>query len=141
MSAGSIVRQVKAQNANIQIIGGDAIMTDEFWSVTGSMGDGVLMSCGADPRKAPEAKQALTELRASGYEPEGYTLNTYAAVQVVAEGIKRAGQDPVKVAAALRQAPVQTVIGTLSYDAKGDITHPSFAMYRWHDGKYAETGE
>ncbi len=141
MSAGSIVRQLKEQNANIQVIGGDAIVTNEFWSVTGSMGEGVLMSYSADPRKLPEAKEALTELRASGYEPEGYTLNAYAAVQVVAEGIKRAGQDPVKVAAALRQSPVKTAIGTLNYDTKGDIIHPAFAMYRWHDGKYAETGE
>jgi branched-chain amino acid transport system substrate-binding protein len=140
-SAGAIVRQIKAQNAPIQVIGGDAIMTNEFWSITGSMGDGVLMSCGADPRKFPDAQEVLGELRKTGYEPEGYTLNSYAAVQVIAEGINRAGQDPVKVAAALRQTPVKTVIGALTYDAKGDLTHPAFSMYRWHDGKYTETGE
>ena len=138
---GLIVRQLKEQKANIQVMGGDALVTNEFWSVTNTTGEGVLMSYSADPRKLPEAKGALEELRHTGYEPEGITLNAYAAVQVVAEGINRAGQDPVKVAAALRQSPVKTVIGTLSYDVKGDIIHPAFAMYRWHDGKYAETGE
>ncbi len=138
---GLIVRQLKAQKADIQIIGGDAIFTNQFWDVTGADGEGVLMSCGADPRKSPEAKDVLAEFRKGGYEPEGYTLNAYAALQVVAEGIKRVGADPVKVAASLRQAPVKTVIGVLNYDAKGDIVHPAFSMYRWHDGKYTETGE
>ena len=138
---GLIVRQLKEQKADVQVIGGDAIFTNQFWSVTGPVGEGVLMSCNADPRKLPEAQGALTALRKAGFEPAGYTLNAYAALQVVAEGIKRAGQDPVKVAAALRQSPVPTVIGKISYDTKGDMVHPAFAMYRWHDGKYAEIGE
>ncbi len=138
---GLVVRQIKEQKADIQVIGGDAIFTNQFWSVTGPLGEGVLMSCGADPRKFPEAKDVLAALRKAGYEPEGYTLNAYAALQVIAEGIRRAGQDPVKVAAAVRQTPVKTVIGTLSYDAKGDIIHPAFSMYRWHEGTYAETGD
>ncbi|MGB9154543.1 MAG: branched-chain amino acid ABC transporter substrate-binding protein [Alphaproteobacteria bacterium] len=139
--AGLIVRQLKEQKADIQVIGGDAIFTNQFWSVTGPTGEGVLMSCGADPRKLPEAQEALAKLRKAGFEPEGYTLNAYAAVQVIADGIKRAGVDPVKVAAALRQAPVKTVIGSINYDAKGDMSHPAFSMYRWHNGSYAETGE
>jgi len=137
---GLIVRQLREQKADIQIIGGDAIFTNQFWSVTGPLGEGVLMSAGADTRKMPEAKDAVATLRKAGYEPEGYTLNSYAAVQVVAEAIKRAGQDPVKAAAAIRQTPVRTVIGNLIYDAKGDMTHPAFSMYRWHDGTYTETG-
>jgi branched-chain amino acid transport system substrate-binding protein len=138
---GLIVRQMKEQKADIQVIGGDAIFTNQFWSVTGPLGESVLMSAGADPRQFPEAKDALIALRKTGYEPEGYTLNAYAAIQVIAEGIKRAGVDPVKVAAAIRSAPVKTVIGTLDYDAKGDIIHPAFSMYRWHDGTYSEIGQ
>ncbi|MDE1900390.1 MAG: branched-chain amino acid ABC transporter substrate-binding protein [Alphaproteobacteria bacterium] len=137
---GLIVRQLAEQKAHVQVIGGDAIFTNQFWAVTGPTGDGVLMSANADERKRPEAAAAVAALRKAGYEPEGYTLNAYAAVQVVAEGIKRAGQDPTKVAAALRAAPVKTVIGMLSFDSKGDIEHPDFSMYRWHNGTYAETG-
>ncbi|MDR3450920.1 MAG: branched-chain amino acid ABC transporter substrate-binding protein [Alphaproteobacteria bacterium] len=136
---GLIVRQMHEQQANVQVVGGDAIFTDQFWSVTGPLGEGVLMSAGADPRKFPEAQPVLAEFRKAGFEPEGYTLNAYAALQVVAEGIARAGADPMKVAAALRASPVNTVIGSIAYDAKGDMTNPAFAMYRWHDGKYIET--
>jgi branched-chain amino acid transport system substrate-binding protein len=138
---GMIVRQLKEQNADIQVIGGDAIYTTQFWSVTGPTGEGVLMSAGADPRQQPDAKDVLAEFRQKGYEPEGYTLNAYAALQVLAEGIKRVGPDPVKVAASLRQTPVATAIGELNYDAKGDLFHPAFSMYRWHNGSYVDTGE
>ena len=141
VETGLITRQLKEQKASVQVIGGDAIFTNQFWSVTGPLGEDVLMSANADARKLPEAKDVLAELRKAGYEPEGYTLNTFAAVQTLAEGIKRAGEDPVKVAAALRQSPVQTVMGTLSFDAKGDIIHPAFTMYRWHDGNYVESGD
>jgi branched-chain amino acid transport system substrate-binding protein len=47
----------------------------------------------------------------------------------------------VKVAAALRQKPIPTVIGTITYDAKGDPIGDNFVMYRWHDGKYIEAGD
>ena len=139
---GLIVRQMKEQDAHMQIIGGDALVTDNFWAITGPAGEGVLMSFGPDPRKQPEAKSVVEAFRKGGYEPEGYTLNTYAAFQAIAEGIKRAGKaDPSSVALALHQKPVNTIIGPLAFDAKGDLAGSHFVMYRWHDGKYTETGD
>ncbi len=139
---GLIARQLREQSAHIQIIGGDALVTMQFWSITGSSGNGVLMSTSADPRKRADAKLVLDEYRKADYEPEAFTFFTYAAVQTIAEGIKRAGKaDPALAADALRQAPVKTIVGNLSFDAKGDVINPAFAMYRWHDGKYAEVEE
>ncbi|HEU0118252.1 MAG TPA: branched-chain amino acid ABC transporter substrate-binding protein, partial [Alphaproteobacteria bacterium] len=138
--AGLIARQIKEQGANIQIVGGNALVTDEFWSIAGPAGEGTLMSFTADPRKKQGAIETMEAMRKSGYEPEGFTLFTYAAMQVVAEGIRRAGKDPMKVAAALRKDPVQTVLGPLGFDAKGDVIGIEYAIYRWHDGKYAEIG-
>jgi branched-chain amino acid transport system substrate-binding protein len=140
--AGLIARQLKEQGAPIQIIGGDALVTDELWKIAGPAAEGLMMSFGPDPRKRPEAAQLLADLRKGGYEPEGYTFYTYAAFQALADAIKRAGKpDPAKVAEALRASPVNTVLGPLSFDAKGDIVGTGYVMYRWHDGKYAEVGE
>ena len=141
VETGLVTRQLKEQKADVQVIGGDAIFTNQFWSVTGPFGEGVLMSAASDPRKSPDAKKAIAELRKAQFEPEGYTLNAFAAVQVLAEGLKRAGPDPLKVATSLRSSPVKTVIGTLNFDAKGDIIHPAFTMYHWHDGNYIGVGE
>jgi len=140
--AGLIARQLKEQGAPIQIVGGDALVTDELWKIAGPAAEGLLMSFGPDPRLQPEAKDLLIALRKSGYEPEGYTFYTYAALQALTEAIKRVGAtDTHKIAASLRASPAQTVLGALSFDAKGDVTGPVYVMYRWHDGKYAEVRE
>jgi branched-chain amino acid transport system substrate-binding protein len=141
VEVGLIVRQMKEQGAHIQVIGGDALVTQEFWSITGDAADGLLMSFGPDPRKISEAQQAIAAIRKSGYEPEGYTLYSYAAIQTIAEGIHRAGDDPVKAADALRSAPIKTVIGEMNFDSKGDRSGSTYVLYRWHNGKYAEAGD
>ena len=140
--AGLIARQLKQQGAHVQIIGGDSLMTDELWKIAGDAAEGLLMSFGPDPRLKPEAQDLLAALRKSGYQPEGYTFYTYAAVQALVEGIRNAGgTDPLRVAAAMRATPAKTVLGPLSFDAKGDVVGPGYVMYRWHDGKYAEVRE
>lgn len=140
--AGLIARQLNAQNTKIQIIGADALVTDEYWSIAGPAAEGTLMTFGPDPRQKPNATTALNKLRQSGFEPEGYTLYAYAAVQVLASGISAAkSDDSLKVAAALRQGTSQTILGPIGFDAKGDVSGPTYVMYRWHNGKYAEVQE
>ena len=141
--AGLIARQLKEQKSPIPIFGGDALVTDELWSIAGPAAEGMMMTFGPDPRNRAEAKPALEALRKSKFEPEGYTLYTYAAVQVLAEGVKHAGKgaDASKIAAAIRQTPTETVMGKLGFDDKGDVTGPTYVLYRWHDGHYAEAKE
>ena len=42
-----------------------------------------------------------------------------------------------KVAAALENGePVNTILGPVKFDAKGDIADPHFDINQWHDGKF-----
>lgn len=85
------------------------------------------------------AKSAVQEFRAVGYEPEGYTLGSYAAVQAWAAGAEMAGSaDAAKVAEALRAGIVPTAIGDLSWDDKGDLTRVYYAWFVWSNGRYTE---
>jgi branched-chain amino acid transport system substrate-binding protein len=139
-SVGLILRQMKEQNVKLQAFGGDALVTDQLWSITGPAAEGLLMSFSPDARKKPEAQAVVTALRKSGYEPEGYTLNTYAAVQVVADAIRQTGKDPVRVAQYMHANKFKNVIGDVTFNAKGDVGGQAFVLYQWHDGKYAELG-
>jgi len=139
---GLIARQLKEQMSDIQVIGGNSLVTNEFLSIAGPATEGVLLAYGPDPRDNVEAQAPVQALRKSGFEPEGNTLYSYAAVQVIAEGIKRAGiADPLKAAMSIHQSPIPTVFGPVIFDAKGDLVGFHFQMYRWHNGTYVKLVE
>jgi branched-chain amino acid transport system substrate-binding protein len=137
--AGLILRQMRDQGMQTQMISGDALVTDEFWSITGDAGEGVLMTFGPDPREFPSAVELVEKFRAEGYEPEGYTLYTYAAVQVFAQAATIAGSTELDaVIEALRGNSFDTVIGPLTFDDKGDIEQPAYVWYQWQGGTYSQ---
>ena len=138
--AGLIVRQMRDQGLKTILMAGDAMADREFASITGPAGEGVLFTFGPDPRKQPGAAAIVKEFKDKGIDPEGYTLYTYAAVQVWAQAAAKAGTiDPQKVAAAMHAETWDTVLGPLSFDKKGDITAIGWAVYRWDkDGNYDE---
>ena len=79
----------------------------------------------------------MERFRAQGYEPEGYTLYSYGAVQAWADAVRRAGSvDTVKVVRQLKDKPFETVLGTIAFDHKGDVTNPGYVVYQWNDGGY-----
>lgn len=135
--AGLMVRQMREQGMETQLISGDALVTDEFWAITGDAGEGTLMTFGPDPRQFPAAAEVVERFRAQGIEPEGYTLYTYAAIQAYSQAVETAGStDLDAVIAALREGSFDTVIGDLSFNDNGDIEQPAYVFYEWEDGTY-----
>jgi branched-chain amino acid transport system substrate-binding protein len=130
---GYIVRQMRDQGVNAVLMGGDGITSDEFATVGGPGVEGTLMTYGPDPRKRPEAKAIVDKFRAKKFEPESYTLYSYAAVQIIKQAAEAANSlDPKKVAELMKSGRMfPTVIGDISYDSKGDITRLDYVMYVW----------
>jgi branched-chain amino acid transport system substrate-binding protein len=137
--AGLIVRQAREQGLNALMMSGDALVTDEYWKITGPAGEGTLMTFAPDPRKLAAAKDMVAKFKAQGYDPEGYTLYSYAAIQVWAEAVKNTKSlKTADLSKALKGAEYKSVIGPLKFDAKGDIVDPVYVFYVWKNGKYAE---
>lgn len=137
--AALLVRQAREQGLGAQLVSGDGIVSAEFATIAGRASDGVIMTFDSDPRKAPGARQVVQRFTQQGYDPEGYTLLSYAGVQVFAEAAKRANGTGVDaLVAQMHGKSFETVIGTLTYDNKGDLTKPNYVFYIWKDGKYAE---
>jgi branched-chain amino acid transport system substrate-binding protein len=144
---GLIVRQMRDQGIKAPLMGGDGITTDEFASIGGPGVEGTLMTYGPDARNNPNAKDVVAKFRAKKFEPEAYTLYSYAAVQVIKAAAEQAKSlDPKKVSEAIKSGKTfKTVIGDLSYNKKGDVTRLDYVMYVWKkqpDGKitYVEEG-
>lgn len=138
--AGLIIRQMREQGMNTRLIGGDALVTQELWSITGKAGEGTMMTFGPDPRKNPAVTALVETFRKQGWEPEGYTLYTYAAVQVYKQAVEQAGStETAKVLPVLKSKTFTSVMGDASFDAKGDNKAPGYVFYEWKDGKYDYT--
>ncbi|HEX6012590.1 MAG TPA: branched-chain amino acid ABC transporter substrate-binding protein [Geminicoccaceae bacterium] len=137
--AGLIVRQAREQGFDAELMSGDALVTDEYWQITGPTGEGTLMTFAPDPRKLPAAAEVVEKFKAENYEPEGYTLYTYAAIQAFVDAAKKAGSTEVEdVAAALKEGSYDTVLGPIAFNDKGDVEEPKYVMYQWKDGQYSE---
>ena len=137
--AGLLIRQARQQGLDAVLMGGDALASEEYWKITGDTGQKTLMTFSPDARKMPSAQSAVAEFKAQGYDPEGYTLYTYAALQVFAQAAAKANS--VKedaLAKTMRANKFDTVIGSIGFDAKGDVIGPDYVVYVWQDGKYAE---
>jgi branched-chain amino acid transport system substrate-binding protein len=118
--AGLMVRQAREQGYGVQLVSGDALVTDEFWKITGDAGAGTLMTFSPDPRKNPEAAPVVKKFRDGGYEPEGYTLYTYGAIQAWAQAAEAAGStDTGKLISSLRTGQFNTVLGNIGFDKVG----------------------
>ncbi len=130
---GLIVRQMRDQGVKAPMMGGDGITSDEFASVGGPGVEGTLMTYGPDPRNNPAAKEAVAKFRAKKFEPEAYTLYSYAGVQIIKQAAEAAKSlDPKKVAEKMHSGmKFKTVLGDISYDKKGDLTKLDYVVYIW----------
>jgi branched-chain amino acid transport system substrate-binding protein len=137
---GLILRQMREQGMSAQMVSGDAFNTEEFWTITGSAGEGMIFTFAPEPRNNPAAKEVVERFKAAGYDPEGYTLYEYAAIQAWAAGAAATGgSDSKKIAEWLRAGnPFKTVLGELALNEKGDVKDAKYVWYKFSNGKYTE---
>jgi branched-chain amino acid transport system substrate-binding protein len=146
-AGGLIVRQMRAQGVKAPLMGGDGITDDEFASIAGPGAEGTLMTFSPDPRTNPANKAIIDLFRSKRmFEPQAYTLYSYASVQIIKQAAERAKSlDPKKVAEVMRSGMVfNTVLGDLKFDSKGDVSNDGYVvngvkkdryvLYTWRKG-------
>jgi branched-chain amino acid transport system substrate-binding protein len=135
-----ILKQMREQGSKAQMMSGDSMNNVEFWTIAGDAAEGMIFTFAPEPRNFPEAKELVAKFKAAGYDPEGYTLYTYAAMQMYKQAVEGAGtKDNKKLAEWLRAGnPMKTVLGELKLDAKGDLIGAKYVWYKFSKGKYAE---
>jgi branched-chain amino acid transport system substrate-binding protein len=137
--AALLIRQARDRGDDLQMVGSDALVTEYFWHVAGPAAVGVRFVSMADARTNEAAAPVVEKFRAEGYEPEGLTLYSYAAVQAWAQAVEKAGTvEPESVAPALHANQFDTVLGRIGFDEKGDVYgYEPFVWYVWQNGDYA----
>ena len=129
---GIILRQAKKELPNLRLFSGDSLVNVEFMFVAGEASEGTYFTFGPDMRMKPEAPDVAAAIREEdAYEPEGYTLYSYGAVQAWAQAVEKAGSlKPKAVIDALRAGSFDTVLGKIGFDEKGDVT--GISTFVWY---------
>jgi branched-chain amino acid transport system substrate-binding protein len=135
---GLLARQLADAGVKATIIGGEGLSNTEYWAIGNEAAAGTLFTNASDALKNSDSAAAVEVLKEKGIPPEAFTLNAYAAVEVLKAGIEKAGKadDTAAVAAALKDGgEIPTAIGKLTYGENGDLTSPSFSLFKWEGGK------
>jgi branched-chain amino acid transport system substrate-binding protein len=146
-TGGLILRQLRDQGVKAPLMGGDGITDDEFAAIAGPGAEGTLMTFAPDPRTNPKNKTIVETFRKRrGFEPQAYTLYSYAAVQIIKQAAEQAKSlDPRKIAEVMHSGKsFDTVLGDLTFDKKGDVSNDGYVvggkkkdryvLYTWKKG-------
>ena len=135
---GPMVRQLKDLGMASKYLGGDGIYSPKFIELAGKSAEGSKASSpglplekmpgGAEFKKKYEAKYGQIQL----YEPFAYD-----AANILIDAMKRAGStEPNKYLPEMSKTNYTGVIGTVSFDEKGDIKNGPVSVYEVKDGKW-----
>ncbi len=138
VEAGLLVRQAREQGYKGQFYGGDPIQTPEFWKIAGAAAEGFEQTGPFDPQDTTKGKAIVASLKKDNHSIGIYTFYAYAGIETIAQAITKAGS--VKsdaIIAALHAGSFDTLLGNVSFDAKGDLRDFKYQLFVWHDGKYS----
>lgn len=138
--ASSIVGQMRKKNIKIHFISDDGVKDDTFIKVAQKYAEGVYATGPRDTTKNPLAIAAIEAHRkAHGAEPGAFFLNGIAATQAILNAIQKAGSTSYDaVGKALRSHDVETPLGKIRFDKRGDAIGVGFSMYQVRKGAFVE---
>ena len=138
--AASIVSQMRKKGLKTIFISDDGVKDITFIKVAGKNAEGVYATGPKDTSKNPLAIAANeAHKKTYGSEPGAFYLNAYAATQAILNAIQKAkSTDYTKVSHALHTYAVDTPLGKIKFDKKGDAIGAGFTMYQVRNGVYVE---
>ncbi|RPH50673.1 MAG: branched-chain amino acid ABC transporter substrate-binding protein [Desulfobacteraceae bacterium] len=139
--ASKIVSQMRKKNMKTEFISDDGVKDDTFIKVAKEYAEGVYATGPKDTSKNALAI-AANDAHKKAYnneDPGAFYLNAYAATQALLNAIQKAGStDYDAIKKALTTEKVDTPIGQISFDERGDAIGVGFSMYQVKNGAYVE---
>lgn len=138
--ASKLVQQMRDKGMKIPFVSDDGVKDNTFIQVAGKYAEGVYATGPMDTSKLPMAVQAIADHKAKyGEEPGAFFKEAYAATQALLNAIEKAkSTDYEAVTKALRSEYVETTLGKISFDAKGDVIGFGFSVFQVQNGTFVE---
>jgi len=136
--ASKIVTQMHKKGLKIAFVSDDGVKDDTFIKTAGPDAEGVYVTGPQVLAENAVYKKAVEDHKKEfGSEPGSFYAQGYAAAQAILNAVAKAGgSDYDKVVAALRTEYVETPVGKIKFDAKGDAEGVSFSVYQVKNGKF-----
>jgi branched-chain amino acid transport system substrate-binding protein len=126
-----IFRQAHDRGYKLKMVAPSSSAAEDFAMIAGPDIVGTPLAVAADARDQLQAADVVSRFRAQGYEPLGFTLYAYAAVQVWAQAATAAGSLELNaVTQVMHSRQFDTVLGKISFSAKGDVI--GFEPWEWY---------
>lgn len=131
---GLILRQSHETGFNAKFMGPEAVGNKEISSIAGEGAEGLLVTLPARYDLLEKNKDIVDLMKSKGQDPTGpFVWTSVAAVQIMAKVITEVGSDdPMAVAKHIRGNTIDTAMGPLKWDDKGDLIGFEFGIYEWH---------
>jgi branched-chain amino acid transport system substrate-binding protein len=138
--ASKLVQQMRKKRMDTLMISDDGVKDETFIKVAGAFAEGVYATGPMDTTSNPLAIAAIEEHRkAYGEDPGAFFLNAYAAALALLNGIETAGSTNFQAfSQALRTNDVDTPLGRIRFDDRGDAIGVGFAVFQVRNGVYEE---
>jgi branched-chain amino acid transport system substrate-binding protein len=138
--ASKIVAQMRKTGLDTVFISDDGVKDDTFIKVASEFAEGVYATGPRDTTSNSLAIKAIKQHQDEyGEEPGAFYLNAYAATLALVNAIEKAGSTEYQaVTDALRNEWVETPLGRIRFDEKGDSIGIGFSMYQVQNGAYVE---
>ena len=137
-TGGPFAKQAKQLGLRAKIFSGDGVCTEQLSSLAGDASVNVICSqAGAALEKMPGGTAFVAKYQKRFNQGIKFDAPfAYDAVYIVVDAMKRANSiDPAKILAAIPSTNYSGVIGTTSFDAKGDLKHGVISLYGYKEGK------
>jgi branched-chain amino acid transport system substrate-binding protein len=125
------------------IIGADGLYDQQYISLAGPASEGTFATGQTDFSTSEAAKAAVADHRARHKDEIGtYFFYSIAAAQTLFAAVEATGNatDLDSIKKHLTENTVDTIMGPVRYDSRGDIIGAFFKIYRVSDGKFVEYG-
>ncbi|AFJ45322.1 branched-chain amino acid ABC transporter substrate-binding protein [Shimwellia blattae] len=131
---GQILRQSRAAGLKTQFMGPEGVANVSLSNIAGASAQGMLVTKPKNYDQVPANKPVVDAIKAKKQDPSGaFVWTTYAALQSLAAGLEKApDQQPEAVAKYLKGTSVDTVMGPLSWNDKGDLKGFEFGVFTWN---------
>lgn len=138
--ASKIVTGMRKKGIEIPFLSDDGVKDDTFIKVAGKYAEGVYATGPMDFSDNPLYQEAVAAHKAEfNSDPGPFFPEAYSAALALLKAVENAGStDYAKIVEALRTKYVDTPVGKIKFDAKGDAEGVGFAVYQVRDGKYVE---